>query len=145
MKESATKPLPLDGQLYLTYTGMETDLMFTKGVDLPGFASYPLLETASGRDLLTQYYTDLIQIGLNQNLGIILESPTWVANRDRGTAIGCTPEKLQQLNVQAIDFMGKIRAPYHSDQILISVNIGPRADAYAPAEQMSETEAENYH
>ena len=145
MTKRRAKPLNLDGQLYLTYTGMETDLMFTQGVDLPGFASYPLLETPSGRELLTQYYTDFIKLGQRENLGIILESPTWVANRDRGAELGYSSKQLQQLNIQAVDFMDQIRAPFASAPILISVNVGPRADAYAPAEQMSETEAEHYH
>ena len=38
--------------VFLAYTGMETDLIFTQGVDLPGFASYPLLETEAGRPLI---------------------------------------------------------------------------------------------
>lgn len=29
--------------LFLVYVGMETDLIFTRGVDLTGFASYTLL------------------------------------------------------------------------------------------------------
>lgn len=37
-----------DDGVFLVYTGMETDLLFTKNVDLPGFASYPLLETTLG-------------------------------------------------------------------------------------------------
>ena len=38
-----------DTDLFLVYVGMETDLIFTRGIDLPGFASYPLLETEDGR------------------------------------------------------------------------------------------------
>lgn len=140
-----TKPLNLDDKIYLTYTGMETDLIFTQGTDLPGFASYPLLETATGRDQLTKYYTDLIKLGQRENIGIILESATWVANRDRGAAIGYSPKTLMKRNAQAIALMSKTRASYPDQSILISANIGPRADAYAPNEQMNASDAQEYH
>ena len=45
----------LEGGIFLSYYGMETDLIFNRGVDLPGFASYPLLETEEGRETLRGY------------------------------------------------------------------------------------------
>jgi hypothetical protein len=43
--------LPQLGEgIFVSYTGMETDLIFNRGINLPGFASYPLLETEEGRD-----------------------------------------------------------------------------------------------
>ena len=52
--------LPQLGEgVFLCYTGMETDLIFNRGVDLPSFASYPLLETEEGRDTLGDYYGKL--------------------------------------------------------------------------------------
>jgi homocysteine S-methyltransferase len=50
-------PLPqLSGQTYLTDSGLETDLIFNHGIDLPSFASFPLLENADGRAKLVAYY-----------------------------------------------------------------------------------------
>ncbi|AHM02923.1 homocysteine S-methyltransferase [Roseibacterium elongatum DSM 19469] len=63
--------------LLLAYLGMETDLIFNRGVDLPGFASFPLLETPEGRDVLTGYMVDIIALGF-----------PWVANRDRAADLG---------------------------------------------------------
>ena len=37
---------------YVSDGGMETDLIFNRGVDLPEFAAYPLLRTEEGRRLL---------------------------------------------------------------------------------------------
>lgn len=86
---SRANTLPqLSGGLFLTYTGMETDLLFTQNVDLPGFATYPLLQSVDGRAHLDRYARDLIALGKKHSVGIILESATWVANRDRGAAIG---------------------------------------------------------
>lgn len=144
---SASPPtLPqLSGGLFLAYVGMETDLIFTKGIDLPGFASYPLLESEDGRALLSEYLENIIQLAKKAGSGVILESPTWVANRDRGADIGYAPDTLQALNVQSIAMMADARAKHPDVQCLISANVGPRADAYAPSDQMSAEEAQAYH
>lgn len=135
----------MGGDLFLTYTGMETDLLFTQGVDLPGFASYPLLETLSGRAHLERYYTDLIDVGRAAGTGVILEAPTWVANRDRGAEIGYSPGAVISRNAQAVEFISQIRTKCGDLPTLLSANIGPRADAYAPDHQMDATQAQAYH
>lgn len=138
-----TCPLPDAPGLFLAYVGMETDLIFTYGMDLPGFASFPLLETVDGRRLLRSYFEDMIALGRASGHGVILESPTWVAHRDRGTALGYTVDQLADLNGQAMALMAEVRAD--DVPIVLSANIGPRADAYAPSEQMNANEAEAYH
>jgi S-methylmethionine-dependent homocysteine/selenocysteine methylase len=40
----------------VTDGGMETDLIFHHGVDLPLFAAFPLVDNPAGRSLLTAYY-----------------------------------------------------------------------------------------
>lgn len=137
--------LPSNADLFLAYVGMETDLIFNQGVDLPGFASYPLLKTTEGRKLLEGYLKDLIALGKETHSGVILESPTWVANRDRGAAIGYDFGELKQLNQDAIAMMAAVRAASDHAPTIISANIGPRDDAYAPEAQMSADEAERYH
>ena len=117
------------GRLFLTYTGMETDLLFTQGVDLPGFATYPFLETEEGRYHLRRYFKDLIEIAKNVDAGVMLESPTWVANRDRGAAIGYASETLKERNVQAVESMVEARDTYGDLPTIISANVGPRADS----------------
>lgn len=134
-----------DGRMFLAYTGMETDLLFLKGIDLPGFASYPLLETDDGCRILESYYRELIELGRKSNVGVILESPTWVANRDRGAKIGYSPERLAELNKKAIKLISKVRSKSGDLPTVLSANIGPRNDAYAPGEQMTAKEAESYH
>ncbi|WP_412552128.1 homocysteine S-methyltransferase family protein [Shimia sp. MIT1388] len=140
------RPLPHQGtQPFLTYTGMETDLIFTQGVDLPGFASFPLLETPDGRAHLTSYATDLTDLAARSNLGVILESATWVANTDRAAALGYDATAVRQANLNAIAFLSELRSPLDHTATLVSANIGPRHDAYAPDTRMSVTEATAYH
>ena len=45
-----TKLPQLDGRVFLSEGGLETDLIFHHDIDLPDFASFPLLESPSGRD-----------------------------------------------------------------------------------------------
>ena len=134
-----------DTGLFLAYVGMETDLIFTRGIDLPGFASYPLMQTADGREVLEGYLTDMIELAREMGHGVILESPTWVANRDRGAAIGYSPQTLKRLNRDAIALMADVRALSGDVPTIISANIGPRDDAYGPAARMTAEEAERYH
>ncbi|MCV2888882.1 homocysteine S-methyltransferase family protein [Ruegeria sp. XHP0148] len=136
---------PDNADLFLAYTGMETDLIFNHGVDLPGFASYPLMKTAEGRELLKGYLKDLIALGKETGVGVILESPTWVANRDRGAALGYASSELKKLNQDAIAMMATVRSESDHAPTVISANIGPREDAYAPEAQMHSDEAERYH
>ena len=136
---------PRNADTFLAYVGMETDLIFNQGVDLPGFASYPLLKTTEGRELLKGYLRDLIALGREACAGVILESPTWVANRDRGAALGYSPSELKKLNQDAIALMASVRSENDHAPTVISANIGPREDAYAPEAQMDSDEAERYH
>lgn len=143
---SRQRALPqLCDDLFLTYTGMETDLLFTQNVDLPGFASFPLLQSDEGRSHLNRYAHDLIALGKDYGTGIILESATWVANRDRGAAIGYGPDRLRELNKQAIALLCDVRGRLGDLPTIISANVGPRADAYAPSERMTAAEAKAYH
>ena len=80
------KRLPqLDGGLFLTDGGIETDLIFNDGMELPHFAAFDLLKTEKGTAALRAYYRALC--GDRQEptaSGFILESPTWRASADWG-------------------------------------------------------------
>ncbi len=136
---------PMRDGTFLHYVGMETDLIFNRGLELPGFASYPLLETESGRDMIRGYCDELMSMAREMEVGVILDSATWVANRDRGAAIGYGPEKLRELNAAAVDLIARVRDESGDLPTLLCAQMGPRGDGYAPSEQMSADEAEAYH
>jgi S-methylmethionine-dependent homocysteine/selenocysteine methylase len=135
----------LEGGIFLSYCGIETDLIFNRGIDLPGFASYPLLETEEGRETLRGYCAQLIGMARQHGVGVLLESTTWVANRDRGAAIGYSPETLKEFNITAIDLIARVREKEGDLPTLLSAQMGPRGDGYAPTERMTADEAETYH
>ncbi len=64
----------LAGRPMVTDGGMETDLIFHHGVDLPCFASFPLLNDDTGRRLLADYYAGYAQVAAAARAGLLLES-----------------------------------------------------------------------
>lgn len=138
--------LPTLGEgIFVSYTGIETDLIFNRGIDLPGFASYPLLEREEGRKMLRGYYAQLIDMARQKGVGVLLESLTWVANRNRGAAIGHNPASLKKFNIAAIDLIARVREEKGDLPTLLSAQMGPRDDGYAPTQHMTADEAETYH
>lgn len=137
----------LDGGMFLTDGGAETTLIFHKGVDLPHFAAFILLEDASGRELLRDYYERYIRIARMNGSGFILESPTWRASADWGDRLGYSRQALAEANRQAIALMKNIRDAHESDTlpIVVSGQVGPRGDGYDAGKLMTEDEAQSYH
>lgn len=133
---------------FLTDGGMETDLIFNQGIDLPCFASFDLLPTDWGRRLLRNYYQSYLDLAAQHKAGFILESPTWRANRDWGAKLGYSPEELANVNRNAITFLDEMRQQHlmqNNLPILISGNIGPRGDGYVANNRMTADEARIYH
>src|SRR6187200_184135 len=116
----------------VTDGGLETDLIFNHGVDLPDFAAFPLLDDEAGRRLLTGYYDDYAAIAARAGAGLLLESPTWRANPDWGSCLGCSVDDLTRVNVASIAFLQALRDRYAADlaDIVVSGVIGPRGDGY---------------
>ncbi len=135
------------GQLFLTDAGLETMLVFHDGMDLPAFASFTLLDTQDGTDRLRRYYRRCLEHATSLGCGFILESPTWRASADWGTQLGYTPAGLADRNARAIALMAELREEFARTAlpILISGNLGPRGDAYNPAQIDAEDDYEAYH
>ena len=83
---TATTPSCLPAGAYVSDGGLETDLIFNRGLDLPGFASFPLVEQDHGREVLRAYYDGYAAIARSAGAGLTLESPTWRANARLGVA-----------------------------------------------------------
>ena len=135
----------LGTDIFACYTGMDTDILFNRGIELPGFASYPLLESERGRSLLREYYVQLVELGQTHGVGVILDSVTWVANRDRGNSLGYSPEDLKRFNIDAIELIASVREENGDLPTVLCGQVGPRGDGYAPKDQMTVGEAEDYH
>ncbi len=144
-KRSNLQSLLDSDQLFLQYVGGPTDLIFNQGFDMPGFASYPLLETDVGRTALLKLIQQLIDMARQVGVGVILDTETWVANRDRGSAIGYSPEKLREINLASVDLIAGLQEKNKDVLTILSAQMGPRGDGYQVGDQMSVEEAEAYH
>jgi S-methylmethionine-dependent homocysteine/selenocysteine methylase len=137
----------LGARLFLTDGGIETTLIFHEGFELRDFAAFDLLTSAPGEAVLRKYFREYAVLARAFNAGLILESPTWRANRDWAMRLGYTPDALAEANRYAIRMLRDIRAEFETDErpIVISGCLGPRGDGYVPDAAMSTREAEAYH
>ena len=137
----------LSAAIFLTDSGIETDLIFQGGFELPEFAAFVLLDDAAGYLGLRKYFLRHVAVAHDAGCGLILEAPTWRASRDWGNRLGYSPVQLRSINERAILMLAEIRDAYaNSDSpIVISGCIGPRSDAYEPTSRMTAGDAEQYH
>lgn len=126
---------------WLSWVGLETHLIFDKGVDLPGFASFPLLESDEGRALLRALYQAHIAVAEDTGCIACLESTTWTANADRARELGYTPDDLIRVNRDAIAFLKDLSG---DAPCVVSAQIGPRGDGYQAGDMTREV-AQAYH
>jgi S-methylmethionine-dependent homocysteine/selenocysteine methylase len=137
----------LTDKLFLTDAGMETFLIFHKGVDLPHFASFDLMKNPKGMTQVRDYYARFAQLARDKNLGFVFEAPTWRANRDWAAKLGYDGKALADINRRCIALMATMRDEYETPQspMVISGNIGPRGDGYRSEAMMTAREAADYH
>jgi homocysteine S-methyltransferase len=137
----------LNDELFLTDGGIETTLIFNRGIDLPEFAAFDLLKDDDGMDELRRYFLPYLELAKENGVGFVLESPTWRASPRWAEEIGYGPAELDALNRQAIALMAELRDRYADDisSIVISGCIGPQGDGYDPKEKLTADQAAEYH
>lgn len=137
----------INGNIFLTDGGLETDMIFTKNIDLPHFAAFPLLDNPKHLNTLQMYYSAYLDVAKNYGTGYILESPTWRANKDWGFKLGYNEQDLIRVNQKAIHCLRELKETYKNDicDIFISGQIGPRGDGYRIDSTMTASEAHAYH
>jgi len=136
----------LEGGLFITDGGIETTLIYHRGLELPAFAAFDLLKDTEGTDELRRYYAPYALLAREHGVGLVLESPTWRANPDWAAEIGYSRDELDAFNRKAIALMEELRAEYAGRApIVISGCVGPQSDGYSPETMLSAEEAEAYH
>jgi homocysteine S-methyltransferase len=137
----------LQGRPMVTDGGMETDLIFNHHVELPCFAAFPLIDTATGQSLLRRYYDGYAAVARQAGAGLLLEAPTWRANPDWGGQLGYGPADLARVNAAAIAMLVQLRESYVATitDVIISGMAGPRGDGYQPGQLMEPDAAAAYH
>ena len=143
----ALAKLPQLESVFLTDAGLETDIIFNRGIDLPYFASITLLQSTEGKLALEGYFRGFLELARRMRCGLILESATWRASSDWAEPLGMSQQELDALNASAIANLRDLRDEFGSTipSVLISGCLGPRGDGYDPGKIMSDEEAESYH
>lgn len=131
--------------IFVTDGGLETELVFHDGHDLPCFAAFPLLETPEGRARLRRYYDGYLRIARDHGAGFVIETPTWRANPDWAAQLGYSSTRLDAVNRAAVALAEEVRAAAGDLTTVVSGCIGPRGDGYDPGETMTADEAQEYH
>jgi S-methylmethionine-dependent homocysteine/selenocysteine methylase len=140
LAKALTRTLMSDG-------GMETTFMFHQSVDLPHMASFTLLQTESGTNMLRAYYDRYAALAKAYNMGFVLETPTWRANPDWASRLGYDTRALADANRRGVGLMLEVRDAHEAGDrpFIISGNIGPRGDGYVADRVMTVEEARGYH
>lgn len=132
---------------FVTDGGLETDLIYHHGFDLPEFASFPLVDDERGRATLEAYYDGYAAIAAGHGVGLQLDTPTWRANPDWGAAVGYDAAGLDRVNREAVALLRGV-AERWSDRVgesRVSGQVGPRGDGYRPGAAVDPDEAADYH
>ena len=142
-----TAHLPQLDRLFLTDAGLESDMIFNKGIELPCFSSLVLLRTADGRAALERYFCDFLNLARRSGTGCLLETATWRASSDWAELLGLSLEEMDRLNRDAVALLLDLRDEHASEShpVIISGCIGPRGDGYDPGKIMGYAEAAEYH
>src|ERR1700754_3271781 len=99
---AAERPFLADG-------GLETTLVFHRGIDLPCFAAFDLLRSEPGRDELRAYFDRYVAPARGHGRGFLLDTVTWRANPDWGELLGYAPDDLDAANATAVALAHEIR------------------------------------
>lgn len=132
-------------QRFLVFAATGTDLIFGRGIELPGFASFPLVEDPKAQPIIVDQMRDLMKVAAETGLGCIIDTLTWMANRDRAAPLGYDADRLAALNRKAVSLMCGLRAEAARDDVLVALCIGPSRDAYAKLAPMTVADARAYH
>jgi homocysteine S-methyltransferase len=136
----------MDGGLFLTDAGLETDLIFNHGIEIREFAAHTLLPDPAGRAAVARYFGGFLALAREMDAGFILDTVTWKAHRHWATALGEPPELLRAANEDAAAFAAELRERAgNARPVVLNAVIGPRGDAYRPDHRIEAAEAEAYY
>lgn len=132
-------------QRFLVFAATGTDLIFNRGVELPGFASFPLVEDPKVQPIIVDQMRDLIKVASDYGFGCIIDTLTWMANQDRAAPLGYDAKRLAALNQKAATMMCALRDEAEREDVLAALCIGPSRDPYSSLEPLTVESARAYH
>jgi len=140
-------PPRLENKFYLTEAGVETEVMYKWGFELPEFAMFPLLDNAEADEVIRNMYRRYFEVAAEHGTGLLLNGHDYRASPDWAAKLGYSPESLREIQRRVIAFLDEFRTEYADrvSDVYIAACIGPRGDAYGTGGDITADEAEEYH
>jgi S-methylmethionine-dependent homocysteine/selenocysteine methylase len=140
-------PKQRPNKLFLTEAGIETELMYKWGFEIPHFAMFALLENDQIVSTLRGMYRSYLDVAAKHEMSFLMGGFDYRASPDWAELLGYGPEALKEANLRCLDFHRQMGAEYASDvpEAVTMGCVGPRGDAYQLNRTISEAEAEDYH
>lgn len=136
----------LDGSLFLTDAGLETDLIFNHGIELRGFAAHTILPDPAAMAVVKRYFEGFLALARDIDAGFIMDTLTWRAHRHWAAELGETPAQFKKANEEAVAFAAELReSTGNSRPVVLNAVTGPCGDAYRPEQRIAAGEAERYY
>jgi len=147
MTGTKTFPPQREGQLFLTEGGVETELMYKWGFELPHFATYPLFDNPNAMSAIRGIFHRYLDVAAKYGLSTLVSGLDYRASPDWGALLGYSPAALADATLQSVEFTRELIQEYADDipQGLVVGTLGPRGDAYQLNNTITKNEAEDYH
>ena len=109
----------------------------------PSLLNALLIYDSAGKTELTRFFDDYIAIARRAGVPILICTSTWRANRERVAEAGVQAD----INADAVAFLKSVRKRWADSGIPIYIGglMGPKNDAYAPAEGLPAAAARDFH
>jgi homocysteine S-methyltransferase len=132
---------------FITDGGIETHLIFNKGVELPHFSAFPLNDSAAGCEVIRSYYRDYLPVAKAAGRSFLFATDSWRASPDWADRIGYDRALLKQNNATSVALCAEVAAEFAAAGVASDIAgvIGPRRDAWQHDASMTVAEAFDYH
>jgi len=133
-----------DNDIILMEAAIVERLRRSESIDLhPSLVHAPLIYDSNGREALKEIYNSYIRIARNNNIPIIICTPTWRANQERVIDAGIDPK----INIDSAKLLIELREKLDgfTDKVIIGGVVGCKNDCYKPEEGLTIEKAEKFH
>ncbi|MBL4682596.1 MAG: homocysteine S-methyltransferase family protein [Pseudomonadales bacterium] len=102
-----------------------------------------LIYDAKGKEALSQIYTEYLNLAINDDIPILLATPTWRTNQERVN----NSNVKSSINADAVRYLLALRDSHNCSKKNVKIGgiIGCKNDAYKPEEALSTSQAESFH
>ncbi|SNS41525.1 homocysteine S-methyltransferase family protein [Tropicimonas sediminicola] len=140
-------PQPQPGRLWLTEGGIETEIMYKWGFDLPHFAMFPLLDDPAALQAMKDMWRRSLDVAARHGFSFVMNGLDYRASPDWAALLGYSLDGLVEMQHRCIDFLRELRDEYAGriDEMILCGTLGPRGDAYGLNRDITERSAEDYH